>query len=67
MTAASKCIAAFVVVGSTITLYSLFTSNEDFRVFYWMLVGQDITYASLGAVTMLASIIAAGRILWNRN
>jgi len=67
MTAASKFLAAIVVIGSITALSVLFLDNESFRVFYWKLVGQDILYASLGAITMFASIIAVANLLWTRD
>jgi hypothetical protein len=67
MTAVSKFIASITVIGSIIALSFLFVENESFRVFYWKLVGQNVMYASLGAITMFASIIAVGSLLWNRN
>lgn len=67
MTAASKFLAAIVVMGSIIVLSFLFLEDESFRVYYWKLVGQDVMYASLGAITMFASIIAVGSMLWTRN
>jgi hypothetical protein len=67
MTAISKFIAAIIVIGSIIAVLFLFSENESFRVFYWKLVGQDVMFASIGAITVFASIIAVGSLLWNRN
>ena len=67
MTVASKFLAAIVVMGSITALSVLFLEDESLRVFYWKLVGQDILYASLGAITMFASIIAVANLLWTRD
>lgn len=61
-----KILAGIVTIMGTILFsYSLFF-NDDFRGFYWNLVGQDIRYAGVGVIATFATIIAAGSLLWHK-
>jgi hypothetical protein len=63
---------AFKILGGIVTIMATFAFshsllfNQDFRSFYWALVGQDILYAGVGAVATFAIVIGAGSLLWHK-
>jgi len=61
-----KILAAMVAAMGTISFPYLLFFNQNFRIFYWNLVGQNAQYASVGAIATFAFIIALASLLWQR-
>jgi hypothetical protein len=62
----SKFLAAFIGLGGAIAFPYLIFMSQGFRTFYWDLVGQNIMYASIGAIATFSFIIALASFLWNK-
>jgi len=61
-----KILAAVIGVMGTISFPYLILVNQSIRTSYWNLVGQNIIYASIGAIATFAFIIALSNLLWNK-
>lgn len=61
-----KILAAFIAIAGSISFPSLLFMNQGFRTFYWNLAGQNVMYASVGAIAAFAFIIALASMLWNK-
>jgi len=67
MSAGSKILAALIVLIGTISFLALLSMNNGFRGFFWQVMSKNILYASVGAITIFAVIIAIGSWLWKRD
>jgi hypothetical protein len=62
----SKFLATLVILAGTAVFTAFIFLNPPFQSFFWALVGRNILYASIGIITVYASVIALASWLWNR-
>ena len=62
----SKILATVVILVGTAVFTALLFLSPTFRSVFWLLVRQNIMYASIGVIMIYASVIAFASWLWNR-